>query len=176
MSSAYNNFITMGSLFANASLKSILPQFPKNQPLTNALSSAEILRRVRVYLQGALGGRLDHSGDTNDLVVRGQHTLVLQKTRQLAKLIEKFFCVYPQVAFNVANNTRLYTQYASVAHIKELASGKVNIQAKIELMQCVLDNINYNQDFNSENSITRYKESKFLKEQKQWAKQVGCLI
>ena len=169
----FNKHLTMDALFRNPQLKHVLPQFPRNQALRNVYSFAEITRRVKVYLRGTLGGRNDP--ETEGLLVRGKHSAVLKQVEQLAVMLEQFFSAVPQVVKNIRQGTPLYTPYSSVAEIKGM-KGKAGLPRKTELMQCVLDNINYNPEFNSLNSVTKYPPRTFDTEQLAWLRKVGYKV
>jgi len=161
----YNKNLTMNDLFRNPKMAKILPQFPKNIPLQNVYSFAEIQRRVAVYLCKALGGRKING----ELIVKGRHSEVLRKVRDLAPQLEQFFDSMPSLVKNLRSNTPLYTPYAGVAQLMDIKG----VDAKMAVMQIVLDNIQYSADFNSLNSVLNEPPRQFAINQAAWVKQVG---
>jgi len=157
----------MNDLFRNPKLASVLPQFPSNQPLQNVYSGAEIVRRATNYIRGLIGGRKDING----LTVRGKHSDILQRVQDMIPAIEKFFDSMPSLVKNMRQNTRLYTPYSSATQLADLKKGDVD--KKLDLLQIVLDNINFNPDFNSLGSVGNTSGRNFSVEQARWAKLVG---
>jgi len=157
----------MNDLFRNPKLARVLPQFPKNQPLQNVYSGAEIVRRATNYIRGIIGGRKDIEG----LTVRGKHSEILARVEAMVPSIEKFFNAMPSLVKNLRNNTRLYTTYQSATQIASLKKGDAD--KKLDLLQQVLDNLNYNPDLNSLGSVGNTSGQTFSREQARWAKQVG---
>lgn len=159
----------MSQLFKNKRLARVLPQFPSNQPLQNVYSQAEITSRVRKYLTGALGGRwID-----DEIVVHGNYNKVYSQVVALKPMLKQFFESMPSLVKNMRKDTKLYTQYVNATAVENIRFKKHGTQ-KLELMQDVLDNIQYNDDFNSLNSIKHESPQEFEINKRAWQKKVGC--
>jgi hypothetical protein len=167
--SNYNSQLTMEQLFRNNKLSRVLPQFPKRLTLQNVYSGAEIVSRAKKYIAGAIGGRI--SGES-EIVVRGKQSEVLSRVRRLQALVESFFNNIPSVVKNIRSNTSVYTTFVSTGHVEGI-KGKEHIDAKIGLLQDILDNFQYNPDFNSMGSIKSMSPRDFSREQAAWFKKVG---
>lgn len=170
--SKYNNLLTMEQLFRNPKLGKVLPQFPKKMPLRNVYSGAEITSRAQKYIVRALGGSVTGEGE---ITIKGKQTEVLSRVRQLKPLLESFFNSMPALVSNLRKNTNVFTTYSSAGQIEGIR-GKVHIDEKAALLKDVLDNINFNPAFNSQNSITKLPPSEFAREQARWFKKVGINI
>lgn len=161
----YNQRFSMHDLFYNPQLKNIFPQFERGGRLQNVYSFAEVERRVTEYLKNALNGSISGEGE---LTVNGKHKQVLRQVRGLQAVIENFFNSMPSVVVNLRRNTKLYTPFITVEELKDINSP----QKKKQAMQVVLDNINYNPDFESERG-RQGKPLNFRKQQAAWMKKVG---
>jgi len=159
----YNNKLTAG-IFRDESLKDIIPYLPKELPLQNIYSNAEIKRRVKEYLIGALPGTADA-----DILVEGNPYKVLEKVKELKPIMEQFFNSIPSIVKNIRRNTKIYSQMSSVAKLKQTKS----IDKKTQLMQDIVDNINYNPEWGSENRLSKLPQYEFAKKQMEWASKVG---
>ena len=95
------------------------------------------------------------------LIVRGKHKQVIRRLNSLKGQIEALFNAIPTVVKNIRSNTKLRLPYATLSQIE----GLDDYNKRAALIKQVLDNINYNPDFNS-----RIKESK---QQKAWEKRTN---
>jgi len=161
----YNNKMTTNTLFKNEQLQNIVPQFPDHMPLQNLYSNAEIRRRVKEYLIGALGGQ-----DTNDnITVEGDPNQILAQVQSLKTLMEQFFNSMPSLVKNLRRDTKLYTRYSNIGQLRNIKK----VEQKTALMQDIVDNINFNPEWASENRLTKYSRQEFARKQQEWANKVG---
>ena len=164
----YNNLFKMQDLFANPNLAGVFPQFDKARPKQGYAnySLAETEKRVQNYLVGVLNGVLTGQGE---IQVKGQYKSVLNRVRQLQPLIEGLFNSLPSIQKNLRKNTALYLPYATLGQIAELNTPYKKQQA----IKAVLDNLNYNPDFQSANSVQSNSPVSFQKRQAAWKKKTG---
>ena len=162
----YNTRFRMKDLLMNPNLENVFPQFDRSAPLKNTYSFAEVERRVLEYLKNALNGTIKGK---DELVVKGKHPTIMRRVRELQPLIESLFDNMPSVAKNLRGNTRLYTTFASLDELENIKG----YQKKLAALKTLVDNINYNPDFNSQNSIPSQARASYLKRQDAWKKRVG---
>lgn len=152
----YTNNIRFNQLFRNAKLARVVPQFPKNQPLQNIYSFSEITSRIRKYLLAVLGGR----NENGTILVKGNHAKILPQVEQLKPLLVQFFEQMPALVKNLRRDTRIYIQYGTATQIENIRTKQYTKQ-KIDLMQDILDNLQYNPDLQSINRILQLSENEF---------------
>jgi len=156
----------MQDLFMNPKLANVFPQFERGAKVQSVYSFAETERRVLEYLKNVLNGSVTGQGE---LSVKGKHKTVLRQVRDLQAVIEAFFNSMPSVAKNLRSNTKLYLPFATLQQL-ESASG---YQSKFKAMKAVLENINYNPDFDSQNGVISNSPMPYQKRQELWKKKVG---
>ena len=161
----YNNQMTMQRLFQNPKLSGVLPQFEKGESI-KGYSTLEIVRRVEVYIKELITAE---QIEERHLKVGGKHEKVLSKVRKAVPLIEQFFNAAPEISKNIKSNQKVYTTFVSVAQLENLKS----IGKRLEVLKQVLENIDFNQNFNALNSLSNLPPIEFSKEQQAWAKKVG---
>ena len=155
----YNSRFKMQDLFTNPQMSKVFPQFKNTTQ--SVYSFAEVEKRVQEYLKGVLNAKLGDDG----LIVRGKHAAVLRRVNALQGVIEALFNSMPSVAKNIRKNTSLYLPYSTLNQIGELNTSF----KKIAAMKAVLENITYNPNFNSQNTIS----PSFKRKQDAWKLKVG---
>lgn len=153
-------------LFMNDKLAHIFPQFSKDEQLRNVYSFAETEKRVQNYLVGALNGTVTAEGE---IVVNGQHRVILNRVRQLQPLIEGLFNNMPKIVRAVRQNTSLYLPYATKKQIEDIRTPAAKTQALKE----IIDNLQYNSDIGALNSVKKEQPERFAKNKKAWETRVG---
>lgn len=161
-----NTYFKLQDLLMNSNLKNVFPQFSADEPLQNVYSFAKVERQILQHLKNALNGSITGNGE---LLVNGKHTQVLRQVRSLQVTIEAFFNSMPSIAKNLRNNTTLYTTFASSKELEEL---KTPLQ-KAKALKQIIDNINFNPNFNSENRLPNLSQRSFERQQNDWKKRVG---
>lgn len=149
----------------NARLAGVFPQFETGERLGND-SSAQTVERVRDYLVAALNGKLTADGD---IAIKGKQQTILRRVRALQAAIEGFVNNMPKVAKALRNNTPLYLPYATFKQLEKIKT----TAAKIKVMREVMDNFQYNSEFDALNSIKQEKPEQFAQSKKEWEKKVG---
>lgn len=162
----YNTQFKMQDLLMNPQLANVFPQFDKNKPLQNVYSFAEVEKKVLEYLKSAFNGEITGSGE---LIVNGKKKSILRQVRALQTTIEAFFNSMPSIAKNLRSNTKLYTPFASLKQLEELKDP----QKKLAAITAIMENIQYNSNFNSQNSLPSQSPIPFQKRQEAWKKKVG---
>lgn len=162
----YNNHFKMQDLLANPSLQSVFPQFKCGVFIKNVYSFAEVAHWISEYLINAFSGLLTGDGE---LVIKGMYKTRFKQISALKPIIEGFFNNIPSVAKNIRSNTKLYTTFATLGQIADIKSPS----GKIAALKQIIDNINYNPDFNSQNSVTNKSPIPFQKRQENWKIKVG---
>lgn len=162
----WNNNFTMQDLFMNPALKDILPQFGKREPVQQVYSFAEQTRQVKEYLRGLLSAV--RNGD--NLKVKGKQSDILKQVKQTQKIIEQLFNSMPSIAKNLRANTRIYMPFATMSQLQDISTP----EGKITALSAIIDNINFNPDFKSLNSLTRdIPQMNFYQEQSKWLRKIG---
>ena len=157
MSKPHYAMFTMRDLFQNPKMANVLPQIEKGSALQNVYSFRVTEERVKNYIKGVFNAREDDDG----LIVRGKHKQVIRRLNNLKGQIEALFNAMPTVVKNIRANTKLRLPYATLSQIERLD----DYNKRAMLIKQVLDNLNYNPDFNS-----RIKESR---QQKAWEKRTN---
>lgn len=161
-----NNKFTMKDLFMNKELKNLFPQFTKKDGLKNVYSLEWVTKKIEDYLKNVFGGR--RSGD--EIIIKGKHKDKLKQIKGMQTLIEDMFNNIPAITKNIRKNTKLITPFQCVDQLKQITDP----QKKIQVMQIIFDNLNYNPDFQSQNRFSNqgYRLD-YLKRQEIWLKSVG---
>lgn len=162
----YNNQFGMRDLFMNPKLSNVFPQFDRNTVNGGTLTDTDIESKVKSYLVAALNATVTGQ---NELTVNGTYDAVLRRVQRLQALIEGIFNNIPTVMQSMQKNTRLYLPYATLQQIADVKS----IDGKSKAMQAVIDNLQYNGDFNALNSVKYEKTEEFRRNQRAWEKRVG---
>lgn len=162
----FNDKFGMRDLFMNKELKGIFPQFSKKDKLQNVYSFEWIERKIADYLKSAFNGR--KSGDS--IVIQGKFKDKLKEIKALRSILESMFNNMPAMTKNIRKNTKLITPFQSVDQLKNLTDERKKIMA----MGIVLDNLNYNPEFKSQNRIaSSIMPNDFYKRQQIWMNSVG---
>ena len=160
----YNSFFKMRDLFQNPKLESVIPQID-NKNLNRKPNAAFINKVVKKYLENALGGEFSGS----KMTVVGKKREVLKEVQSLKWVLEGLFNNFETLQRNIKSNTPVYTPFRRVEDIAGLNSFK----QKYQVLAIILDNINYNPDFGSENSVRVFNSNKtFWQRQQLWLKKV----
>lgn len=163
MSTPHYNHIGLRDLLQNRALASVLPQFPKSMPLQNVYSYAKVEEMVAKYITKLLPkSKYDGEGE---IIARGKHETVLKQVRNAVPMIETFFNSTPSIVKNIRRNTKLYLPYNTIGQMEGIKA----TEDKLKLMQEILENITYNPDFNTVQSI----DKTYARLQAQWKKKVG---
>lgn len=161
-----NNKFTMKDLFMNKELKNLFPQFTKKDGLKNVYSLEWVTKKIEDYLKNVFGGR--RSGD--EIIIKGKHKDKLKQIKGMQTLIEDMFNNIPAITKNIRKNTKLITPFQCVDQLKQITDP----QKKIQVMQIIFDNLNYNPDFQSQNRFSNQDyRLDYLKRQEIWLKSVG---
>ena len=162
----FNDKFSMKDLFMNKEMKNLFPQFTKKDGLKNVYSFAWVDKKVAEYIRSVFGGRIVE----NEVIIPGKHKQRLKEIKAMQKLIEDMFNNMPAITKNIRHNSRLITPFQCIDQLKEIKEPKQKIQA----MQVIFDNLNFNPEFKSENRFkTISKDRNFAKKQEKWFKEVG---
>lgn len=170
--SGYNSQVAMPDFFMNERLKGIFPQFTNNDiniTSDQLLNENTIKNKVTDYLVAALKAERTTSGIT----VMGEFDATVAKVRALATVCEGIFSSSQSVVNNIKTKSKVYTTVSTITQLADLQT----ITQKIDVMNQVLDNINYNKDFNSLASVDMLEranqQATFERRQKLWENKVG---
>ena len=162
----FNNKFRMKDLFMDKELKGLFPQFTKKDGLKNVYSFEWINKKVEDYLKNVFGGR--KSGD--QIVIKGKFKEKFKQIKGMQALIEDMFNNIPAITKNISKNTKLITPFQCKDQLKEITDP----QKKIQVMQIIFDNLNYNPDFQSQGRFrSEFLSSNYLKRQQLWLNAVG---
>lgn len=162
----FNNKFGMQDLFMNKELKNLFPQFTKRDGLKNVYSFEWINKKVEDYLKNVFNGR--KVGD--EIIIKGKHKEKFKQIKGMKTLIEDMFNNIPAITKNIRKNTKLITPFQCVDQLKEITDP----QKKVQAMQIIFDNLNYNPDFKSQNRFTSQNSRlDFFRRQQIWLKSVG---
>ncbi len=161
----YNRRFSMQDLFMNNELKNIFPQFTHRDKLQNVYNFEWVNNKVENYLLNALGGYKQNG----NIVVYGKYKDQLNKVKNLQPFIETMFNNIPAITKNIRKNTKLITPFQSIEQLKNMQDPLKKLQA----MQIIFDNLNYNPDFETENRINKLQTKDYLKKQEKWLTSVG---
>jgi len=162
----YNNKFSMKDLFMNKELKKLFPQFTKKDGLKNVYSFEWIDKKVEEYLRNAFNGR--KQGD--EIIIQGKFKERFKQIKDMQTMIEDLINNIPAITKNIRHNTRLITPFQCIDQLKQITDP----QKKVQVMQIVLENINYNPDFRSQNRFrSEIKSMSYYQRQDLWLKSVG---
>ncbi len=161
----FNNKFGMQDLFINKELKQIFPQFTKKDKLKNVYSFEWVDKKVSDYIKSAFNGR--KVGD--EIIIKGKFKDKFREIKALKPLLEDMFNNMPSITKNIRKNTKILTPFQSIEQLKNVTDPK----SKMMVMQIILDNINFNPDFQSENRISKLKTPSYLRKQQKWLTSVG---
>lgn len=162
----YNERFGMKDLFMNRELKGIFPQFSKKDKLKNVYSYEWVEKKIADYLKSVFGGR--KSGDS--IVIKGKFKDKFKQIKAMQKMIEDMFNNIPAITKNIRHDTKLITPFQSIAQLKEIRTP----EKKIAAMQIVLDNLNYNPNFQSQDRFrSEILPNDYYRRQDIWLKLVG---
>lgn len=161
----FNDNFTMKDFFMNKELKGLFPQFTKKDGLKNVYSFEWVNNKVADYIKKVFGGR--KSGE--DIIIEGKHKERLKQIKAMKKLIEDMFNNIPAITKNIRYNTRVITPFKSIDQLKEITDPV----KKIQIMQIIFDNLNYNPEFLSQDRFSSCSRSlDFFKRQEIWLNSV----
>lgn len=159
------NKIKMRDLFQNPEMSNVFPQFTKDDKLQNVYSFDWVDKKVKEYLKSALNAQI--VGDS--IIVNGKKENVLKDVQRLKWTIEAFFNNLPSITKNIRRNTEVIMP----CKLKQLKTLQTQEQ-KLAALNLVLDNLNYNPDFKSLNSVKVYNTKlSFNERQVLWQEKVG---
>lgn len=162
----FNDKFGMQDLFTNKELKEVFPQFTKKDGLKNVYTVDWISKKIEEYLKNVFGGR--RSGD--EIIIKGKHKDKLKQIKGMQTLIEDMFNNIPAITKNIRKNTKLITPFQCIDQLKQITDP----QKKIQVMQIIFDNLNYNPDFQSQNRFnSQGNRLDYFKRQEIWLKSVG---
>lgn len=161
-----NNSIRMKDLFQNPTMANIFPQFTEDDKLQNVYSFDWVDKKIKDYIKNALGATIQ--GD--NIIVEGSKSKVLQEVQTMKWTIESFFNNMPSIVKNIKNNTPVYMPVKSLNELHKITTQ----EQKLAVLNIVLDNLNYNPDFGSLNSVKVYNSKlSFFQRQNIWQNKVG---
>lgn len=156
----------MQDLFMNKELKGLFPQFTKRDAQKNVFSFEWIDKKVEDYLKKVFNGR--KKGE--DIIIYGKFKEKYKQIKAMKTLIEDMFNNIPAITKNIRKNTRLITPFQCVDQLKKITDPI----KKIQVMEIIFDNINYNPDFQSQNRFTNTTRiNSYYTRQSLWLKSVG---
>lgn len=162
----YNDSFGMRDFFCNEKLTGVVPQFNPKDLESDRLSEDKVFDRCKEVLNSFLGGEI--CGDK--ITVTGKSkSAVMSAVRSCAAVLESMFNNSEELIKGIKNNKKLYTTAASVSQVKGFADDG----QKLKFLKEILDNINYNPDFNSQNSIASNSPVPYRERQEKWKKKVG---
>jgi len=162
----FNDKFGLKDLFMNKELKGLFPQFKKKDRLQNVYSFEWIEKKIADYIKSAFNGR--KSGD--EIIIPGKFKDKFKEIKAMQTMLEDMFNNMPAITKNVRKNTKLITPFQCVEQLKEIQDPRKKIQA----MQIVLDNLNYNPDFQSQNRFrSEIMPHDYYRRQQIWMKTVG---
>lgn len=162
----YNSSFKMRDFFMNSKMESVFPQLNEKDLDKEESNDEDIALKVQTYLSKALGGSL--SGD-NIVIGNKSVSNVKSQIETLKFVAEGFTDNMQSIKANVKSNRKLYTTIASVDQIYELKDEK----KKLDFFNEVQDNINYNPEFGSQNSVASFSTLPYKKRQEIWKSKVG---
>lgn len=162
----YNNFFRLQDFFCNDKLSGVLPQFDKQEARKGEISDEKIFSQCRNVINGFLNGIITDKGIT---VTNKSSASVLRVVVACKTILEAMFNNSGSLLKNIGENKRVYTSMSSVSQIAELDTP----QKKMKFLNEILDNMNYNPEFNSQNSVRSFSNKPYEERQKAWEKRVG---
>lgn len=162
----YNNFFRMQDFFCNKRLAGIVPQLDRRDMERGEISDYKIYTRCQSVINGFLGGTITPNGIE---VIGKSNAAVTRIVRACKSVLEAMFNNSKSLLQNISDNRRVYTTASSISQIAELDA----TEKKLKFLNELLDNINYNPDFHSQNSVQSYSRKPYKDRQKAWARRVG---
>ncbi len=161
----YHNYFRMQDFFCNDQLVGIVPQFDKRDLMRNEVSDETIYIQCRNVINGFLNGKVTSNGiEVRDMPIKS----VMRIVTSCKYVLEAMFDNADSIIRNVRNNKRVYTTVETFSQIVDFDADK-----KLEFLNDILDNINYNPEFNSQNSVHSYSAMPYKERQRAWARRVG---
>lgn len=162
----YNDFFQLQDFFCNDKLTGIIPQFDKRDLQKGKVDDDKIYTQCRNVINGFLNGTITASGIS---VTNKSSAAVLRVVTACKTILEAMFNSSESLLANISANKRVYTSAASISQIAELDTP----QKKLKFLNEILDNINYNPEFKSQNSVQSFSNKPYEERQKAWQKRVG---
>lgn len=135
------------------------PQFKLTAAANKRLN--QYLAEIRKGIENITANGIEVTGKTSASVMR---IVTACKT-----VLEAMFNNSTSLLRNIRDNRRVYTSAASIAQIAELDDPR----KKLKFLNEILDNMNYNPEFNSQNTIPSHSTNPYRERQKAWARRVG---
>ncbi len=162
----FNEKFGMKDLFMNRELRGVFPQFTKKDRLQNVYSFEWVDKKVAEYLKNVFGGR--KSGDS--IVIPGKFKEKFKQIKAMKTMLEDMFNNMPAITKNIRHNTKLITPFQSISQLKEIQT----LEQKVAVMQIVLDNLNYNPNFKSQDRFrSGIFPNDYYRRQDIWLNSVG---
>ncbi len=158
----YNNYFRMQDFFCNEQLDGIVPQFN-----TRSMSDEDIYSQCMKIICGFLGGTI--TGKDTISVSNKSSSNVVRIVTACKSVLEAMFDNVDSILQNVHSNQRVYTTVETFSQIVDFDTP----EKKLKFLNELLDNINYNPEFKSLNSVKSYSPLPFQMRQKAWEKKVG---
>lgn len=162
----FNDKFRMKDLFMNKELKGLFPQFSRKDGLKNVYSFEWVEKKVAEYIKSVFNGRITNG----EIIIPGKHKERFKEIKAMKSLIEDMFNNIPVITKNIRNDTRLITPFKCIDQLKEITDP----MKKIQVMQIIFDNLNYNPEFLSQDRFSSHvKGLDFFKRQEIWLNSVG---
>lgn len=162
----FNDKFGMKDIFMNRELKGIFPQFSNEDKLKNVYNFEWIENKVAEYLKEVFNGRISNG----EIIIPGKFKQKFKEIKAMKTMLEDMFNNMPAITKNVRRNTKLITPFQCVEQLKEIQDPRKKIQA----MQIVLDNLNYNPDFKSQDRFrSEIMPNDYFRRQQIWKDTVG---
>ncbi len=164
--SIYNNRFTMRDFFMNTSLAGMFPQFDKNDLSNEALSDEKIFSKALEFFSKALNGSIIG----NSIALRGSSTdKAAAQLRSVKWIFEGFYDNRENIINNINRNSKIYTTVPSIGYLQSMKDP----MEKLKIYGMLFENINYNPDFKSQNSLAVNSALPYSRRQQLWMKKVG---
>lgn len=161
----FTNNLKMKDLFQNPKCVGIIPQI-ETKSLNKKPSPSEIDKSIKSYLEGVFNSKFSGS----HMKVNGKKKEVLSQVQNLKWILEAIYNNYDSIKKNLLKNTPVYTPFKSVSEIEKIN----NFKQKYNTLNAILDNLNYNPDFESENSVRVFHTNmNFIQRRNMWLRKVG---
>ena len=162
----YNNLFRLQDFFCNDNMTGILPQFNRDDLRKGKADDDKIYTQCRNVINGFLHGVITEKGIA---VTNKSSAAVLRIVTACKMVLEAMFNNSESLLANISTNKRVYTSAASVSQIATLDTP----QKKLKFLNEILDNINYNPEFQSQNSVPSFSDKPYEERQRAWQKRVG---
>jgi len=161
----FNDKFSMKDLFMNKELKGLFPQFSRKDKLQNVYSFEWVEKKVAEYIKSVFNGRMRNG----EVIIPGKYKQRYKEICAMKSLIEDMFNNMPAITKNIRSNSRLITPFKSVDQLKEINDPI----KKMQVMQIIFDNLNYNPEFRSQDRFTSQVSGlDFFKRQQIWLNSV----